>query len=350
MDDVRLSERKKKILHAIVNAHIADGEPVGSKTLADDKSLSCSSATIRNEMAELEAMGYLAQPHTSAGRVPSALGYRYYVDSIRDRYEMTAGEIEALNLHLQEKILQLDEILAEASRVAASLTNYTGVSVKPRALRRMASRFEVVYLGEHSLVLVMVFEDGTVKSKSMHVAFSVRREDAEQLGGLLNQHLAGVTAERITVAKICELERAMGYLAPIVSPVVKLIYETLTEGESGQVRIEGVNRLLQYPEYSDMDKFRDMLGLFEGDKEHLLNLVETSRDKSDDLSVYIGKENAVDVMKDSTFVYRTIRRNGEVVGAIGLIGPCRMDYSKVIETLNRVAGSVDRLINEESES
>ena len=99
-----------------------------------------------------------------------------------------------------------------------------------------------------------------------------------------------------------------------------------------------------------MDKFRDMLGLFEGDKEHLLNLVETSKDNSDDLSVYIGKENAVDVMKDSTFVYRTIRRNGEVVGAIGLIGPCRMDYSKVIETLNRVAGSVDRLINEESEN
>ncbi len=349
MDDARLSERKKKILHAIVNAHIADGEPVGSKTLADDKSLSCSSATIRNEMAELEAMGYLAQPHTSAGRVPSALGYRYYVDSIRDRYEMTAGEIEALNLHLQEKIVQLDEILAEASRVAASLTNYTGISVKPRSARRTVSRFEVVYLGEHSLVLVMVFGDGVVKSKSMHVAFSVRKEDADLLSMLLNQHLARLTAEQITVAKICELERAMGYLAPIVTPVVKLVYETLTEGEEGQVRIEGVNRLLQYPEYSDMDKFRDILGLFEGNKEHLLNMVETSRDSEDDISVYIGKENTVDVMKDSTFVYRTIRRHGEVVGAIGVIGPCRMDYSKVIETLNRVAGSVDRLINEESE-
>ncbi len=341
-----LSERKKRILYAIVNAHIAYGEPVGSKLLADNRSLSCSSATIRNEMAELEAMGYLEQPHTSAGRVPSERGYRYYVDSLRERYEMTTGEIEKLNMTMQTKLTELDEILAEASKLASSLTNYTGIALKPRASKKTVSRFEGVYLSEHNFVLVMIFADGTVTSKNIRLALTASQEDIAHLTALLNQHFAGRTAEEMTLSRICEMEKAMGYLSPLVSPVAKIIYGTLTEEDGGEVRIEGVNRLLQYPEYADVDKFRDMLGLFEEDKDRLLDIVNADSGKNNDVSVYIGKENSVEVMQDSAFVYRTIRRNGEVIGAIGIIGPRRMNYAKVIETVNRVASGVDHMINE----
>ncbi len=338
-----LSERKKKILHAIVNAHIAYGEPIGSKLLADDPALSCSSATIRNEMAELEALGYLEQPHTSAGRVPSELGYRYYVDALRSRYEMTQGEIERLDMALQSKLTELDEILAEASRLASSITNYTGISLKPRSQKITVSRFETVYLSEYNFVLVMVCSDGSVKTKNMHTAFPVKKEDLDKLVLQLNRHFTGVTAENLTMARIFDMEKAMGFMAPLISPVAKTVYEILSEND-GAVRVEGVNRLLQYPEYSDVGKMRGMLGLLEEGKEHLLDLVETDTGGEDGVSVYIGKENAVDVMRDSALIYKTIRHNGEVVGAIGVIGPCRMDYSKVIETLNRVASGVDRII------
>ena len=342
MDD-RLSERKKRILKAIVEAHIEFGEPVGSKFLTTDQQLTCSSATIRNEMAELEEMGYLEQPHTSAGRVPSELGYRFYVDTLLERYRMTKGEIEQTERALHRKLGELDQILADASRLASSLTNYTGIAFKPRAGHREILKFESAFVDEHHFVLIMVGTDGTVKTKNIHTAFRFTAMSLRQMTDLLNRYMAGVAPERVSLATVFEMEAEMGDAAPVVGPLLKTVYETMKEMDGGDVRVAGVDHLLQYPEYNDHERLRDMLGMLES-KENLLSLLP-AEGSGNDVGVYIGSESGLDVMSNSTFVYRTVQKNGKVVGAIGVIGPCRMDYSKVIGIINHLTENIDSVIN-----
>lgn len=343
--DHGLSDRKIRILQAIIEAHIADGEPVGSKYLAQDKQLACSSATIRNEMAELEALGYLEQPHTSAGRVPSELGYRLYVDALLERYRMTNSEIEAINRTLSDKLHELDEILSNASRLASSLTNYTSIAIKPRPATVRVERYESMYVDTRNFVLVMLFHGGAVKTKYLHLDFDLNEEQQAALVRLLNGGLCGLTSEEITISVICALEKQAGIAAAAVSPIVRAVYETMSEMDGGDVRVQGVNHLLEYPEYADVGRMKDMLTMFEK-KDELLDLIATGAD-DDNVHIYIGKENTVDVMNNSTLVYRQVKRDGHVVGAIGIIGPCRMNYSKVIETLNQLAEGIGGAMNED---
>ena len=205
-----LSERKRLILKAIVEAHISYGEPVGSKYLAADRQLTCSSATIRNEMAELEELGYLEQPHTSAGRVPSELGYRFYVDALLEQYRMTKSEIEQINRTLQRKMGELDQILSDASRLASSFTNYTGIAFKPRSVKTEIVRFESAFVDEHHFVLLMIAADGLVKTKNIHVSFRLSASALRRVTDLLNRHLAGVPSDRISLSVIYEMEAEMG--------------------------------------------------------------------------------------------------------------------------------------------
>ena len=340
-----LSDRKKKILQAIIEAHIAEGAPVGSKFLSQDKQLACSSATIRNEMAELEALGYLEQPHTSAGRVPSERGYRFYVDALLERYRMTSSEIEGIRRSLNDKLHELDDILSDASRLASSLTNYTSIAVRPRPASVRVERYEAMYVDPHNFVLVMLFHGGEVKTKYVHVDFDVDAYDLNLVCRLLNSRLINLTSEAITISLICSLEREAGHAAPLISPVLKSVYETMSELDGGDVQVQGVGNLLEYPEYADVDSMKSMLGMFEK-KDALLDLVAADAD-NDDVHIYIGSENTVDVMNNSALVYRQIKRGGRVVGAIGIIGPRRMNYSKVIETINQLAEGIDHAIGDE---
>lgn len=342
-----LSDRKIKILQAIIEAHIADGEPVGSKYLAQDKQLSCSSATIRNEMAELEALGYLEQPHTSAGRVPSELGYRFYVDALLERYRMTNSEIEVINRTLHDKLHELDEILSNASRLASALTNYTSIAIKPRPATVRVERYESMYVDTRNFVLVMLFYGGVVKTKYIHLEYELEEEQQSALVRLLNLGLVGLTSEEITISVICALEKQAGVAAPVISAIVRAVYETMSELDGGDVRVQGVNHLLEYPEYADVGRMKDMLTMLEK-KDELLDLIATDAEE-DGVHIYIGKENTVDVMSNSALVYRQVKRDGHVVGAIGIIGPCRMNYSKVIETLNQLAEGIDNAISDDGD-
>ncbi len=344
LEDYRISQRKQLILKAIIDAHIAYGEPVGSKYLAQDKQLACSSATIRNEMAELEALGFLEQPHTSAGRVPSQLGYRFYVDSLLRSYRMTAEEIGQINRTLRRKVSELDQILAEATRLASRFTNYTGISVRPRAAGTTIDRFEGIYLDSRSFLLVMMLTGGAVKTKTIRLAFPVSRETLENLIACFNELLVGREADMISFPVILEIERRMGEVAQIVHPIVRAIYDTMTEDDAGDLQVEGVNRLLQYPEYADREELRSVIDLLER-KDPILDVVSASRD-SDKVNVYIGSENNVQVMSNSTLVFKTVRSGDRVLGAIGIIGPRRMDYAKVISTIDQLALGIDHLLRD----
>ena len=338
-----LSERKKRILKAIVDAHIVDGEPVGSKYSMQDEHLNCSSATIRNEMAELEALGYLEQPHTSAGRVPSELGYRFYVDSLIESYAMTTNEITEINKLLKSKMNELDQILLAASKLAGNLTNYTSFLIKPRASSVRIKRFDVIFVDRHSMLLVMISDGGAVVTKRLSIDISVSQLTASDLAMALNDHIAGLTANEITLPIIVELENAMGDKAAIVNPIIKIIYESMNELDGGDLKVSGMDRLLQYPEYSNKDQLRELLGAFEK-KEDILELVSDS--EGDGVNVVIGSESSVKVMNNSALVFKPVVRDGKTLGAIGIIGPRRMDYAKVVATIEGLAGNVESILNE----
>ncbi len=337
-----LSERKKQILKAVVDAHIAGGEPVGSKVLMQQ--ISCSSATIRNEMAELEEMGYLEQPHTSAGRVPSEMGYRFYVDSLVEHYAMTAREIAQINQALKAKMSELDQILATASSLASNLTNYTGFALKPRAREIVISKFEAIYIAQGQFVLVMVGDDGSVKTRNVKLEMPCDSASVARLAATLNRYLVGHRAEEVTLPMMVAMEEAMAEDAAMIGPVVKLIYETVSESDRGELKVTGVDRLLQYPEYSDASQLKGLLGALE-QKNDLMDMISSAAER-DPHGVVIGSEASVKEMNNSTVVFKTITKDGKPVGAIGVIGPLRMDYARVLSTLDGLSGNIADLLGE----
>jgi len=338
-----LSERKKLILKAIVEAHIAEGEPVGSKSLMANQQIVCSSATIRNEMAELEEMGYLVQPHTSAGRVPSELGYRFYVDSLIEHYATTAHEVKEIGGLLKAKMNELDEVLMAASRVASSLTNYTGIAIKPRASAARINRFEIIYIRPVEFIVVMVAASGDVKTKSIHTEQEITADVTAQLSRVLNDNIAGLTSHQINLPIIMNMESEMGQGAGFVGPVIKAVYETLNELDDGAVRWSGIDQLLQYPEFEDRDTLKQVLGALEGQDE-ILDLV--SAGDREDVNVVFGAGGMTGPMNNSAMVYKHIVKDGKTVGAIGIIGPRRMDYAKVLATLESLSGDIADMLQD----
>jgi heat-inducible transcriptional repressor len=333
-----------QILKAIVDAHIAGGEPVGSKYLSQDVRISCSPATIRNEMAELEDMGYLVQPHTSAGRVPSELAYKYYVNALVSQYASTKSEIDEINQMLRYKLTEMDEILAEVSRLAASFTDYTGVAFKSGYGKVRIVQFKSVLLSARDFLLVMTFEGEIVKTKTIHLSFQISEDILRRFTEAANMYLVNLTSDAITMPIIVKLEALMGSAGAMVHPIVKVIYETMSELDSADVKLDGVTNLLQYPEYSDVSDFRDLLGVLE-EKDKLIDVISTRTTGGDGIQLYIGNENDTDGMKNTTLIFKNVNIGGKQL-SIGVIGPKRMNYSKVIEMLNSLATGIDNLFGE----
>ncbi len=341
MDDNRLSKRKAEILKAIVDAHITHGEPVGSKYLANEVGLTCSSATIRNEMADLKEMGYLIQPHTSAGSVPSELAYRYYVDALVKQYAETKSEIDEINDRLHYKLTEMDGILEEVSRLASSYTDYTGIAFKSGNAKVRVTKFDSLYVAPRDYTLVMMLSNGAIVPKNVHLYQQIEPEDLKRLTELINVYLVNLTSDKINMQLIARLEALMGRLHSIVHPTLKVIYEAMNEADSADIRVEGVNKLLKYPEYSDVSRLRDLLGVLE-EKDKLLDVISTHQSTNDGINVYIGTENDSDVMQNTTLIFKNINVGGKTL-AVGVIGPRRMDYEKVIGMINRLANGIDRM-------
>ncbi|MBQ7389828.1 MAG: heat-inducible transcription repressor HrcA [Clostridia bacterium] len=346
MADPRLTARQIQILKAVVDAHINNGEPVGSKYLSETDAFNCSPATIRNEMASLEQMGYLVQPHTSAGRVPSELAYRLYVDALIGQYSQTKFEIDEINERLRYKLTEMDKILSEASRLAASFTDYTGIAFKSGVGKARVNRFNGIFLGPRDFILVMSFDDDVVKSKTVHLPFSITEDVVRRFTEALNIYLVNLTADEMSMPIIVKIEAIMGSAGAIVHPAMKVIYETMNELDSADVKLDGITKLLQYPEYSDVTKLRSLLGVLE-EKDKLMDVIAANNSPEDGIHVYIGTENDSDVMKDTTLIFKNITL-GNSQFAVGVIGPKRMNYSKVIDMISRLANGIDRMLSDEN--
>ena len=348
-DSYELSDRKRSILRAIVEAHIKLGEPVGSKYLTQEESIPYSSATIRNEMAELEELGYLDQPHTSAGRIPSELGYRFYVDTLVTQYDTTAKEAGELKKLLSVKQAEIDKILENATKVASAMTNYTALSLRPRPSTITIKKYEAVYMGPTEVLMVMVGASDGVKTKKIKLPFAVDENTVKCLTAVLNQFLTGISINEMNISLMVDMENSLEAISQkekklcteLVSICVKSIYEAMNELGS-EIKFEGVNRLLEHPEYKNLEKLQGMISAIEN-KDDIIKAVSTIDQSDDETKIFIGSENMVKIMDDSTLIYKNLKLGGKTIGAIGIIGPCRMDYSKVLATIDRLSEEINNM-------
>ncbi|MFQ7242455.1 heat-inducible transcriptional repressor HrcA [Agathobaculum sp.] len=338
---MELSERKKQILKAIIGDYIRTAEPVGSKALTEGHALPFSSATIRNEMSELEEMGYLEKPHTSAGRIPSPRGYRLYVDELMEQPQDTGEEDPSLQSMMQTKVRELDRLIQEAVRLISSLTNYASVAVTPAMTQISIRQFEIIAVDKMNFVIVVVTDSGTVKNKMVRTIANVSKDEAELLTYVLNQTLTGLPLSHITAERFDIVRRAAG-LTALLAPVAEYVAELIEELSDQKVFLEGTNKLLRFPEYRDMHKAQVLLDYMEDDRRHLLPATR----KIDGIQFFIGPENGENPLSDTSAIYAKYDIGKIGQGVIGIVGPTRMDYAKLSAQLSRFAKGLNKLIAE----
>ena len=335
-----ISPRKKKILAAVVDEYIRTAEPVGSKTIAAIADLGCSSATIRNELSELTALGYLEQPHTSAGRIPSPQGYRFYVNKLMERQKLSIEETETINAHLNQKMEQLDRLMSDAGRLAGRLTGYPALTLSaPRAAT--ARRFDLIYIDANTFIIVLLLGNNTVKNKLVHLPFSVEQGQIQKLAALFNAGFTGIPEEEITPVLISATERAARDTMGLTSIIAAYTIEALSQSREGEAFVTGESSLLQQPEFRDPDKAHRVISYL-SDSQHLMGLPGKVTD--DSVRVIIGPENVAEELRDSSVVMVSYDAGEGQRGLIGVVGPLRMDYSAVAAKLQYIADGLSRLL------
>lgn len=335
-----VSERKKKILAAVIDEYIRTAEPVGSKVIAEKAGLGCSSATIRNELAELVNMGFLEQPHTSAGRVPTPTGYRMYVNELMERQKLSLEETEEINHRLNEKIKQLDDTISDVSRLASQITDYPALALTTRTAVTI-KRFDIIYVDANTFIIVVLLSDNAVKNRLVHLPVSVNEQMIRKLSTLFNANFTGIEEEQITPLLISSAERAADDTMGITSVIAAFAIEVLSEAFKPTTFVTGENRLLSQPEYRNPDKAHKLMSYLSQGGNVLLQ-GNASDYGCDGVQVLIGPENVAEELKDSSVVIATYDAGDNTKGLIGIVGPTRMDYSAVAAKLSALAAGLSR--------
>lgn len=338
---MELSERKKAILKSVIDAYIRTGDPVGSKALTESRQFSLSSATIRSEMNDLEAMGYLEQPHTSAGRVPTPRGYRTYVDSLMEKYFLGMEELEVLNEVMNSKLVEVGRLMDEAARALGRVTNYATFAILGGD-SNIAQRYETVFVDENSFLLIMVCKDGSIRNRHVKLTSTVTEEMLSRAKAALNSTLANLSAEQITLPVVLAFEEQMADERTLSGTILRVVHEMLGSYDREKVHVEGVSNLLSYPEFMNAAKFQSILSLFE-ERQRFADLMQ--RAVPGQTCVILGDENDGEFAPpDTGFVFHPIKVGDKVVGGIGVIGPQRMDYKKVVASLDYFAAGLTEQI------
>ena len=336
--DQELDDRKKKILKAIIKTYMETGEPVGSRTISKFADLNVSSATIRNEMSDLTDMGYIVQPHTSAGRIPSDKGYRLYVDELMKEKESEVQEIKDLMI---EKTDKLDKMLKQVAKVLASNTNYSGSKIKFIQLSRVTPL---------QLVAVVVSDNNVIRNQIINLDEEMDDQTILKLNLLLNTNLNGVPIQDINLGMIARLKEQAGVHGSVVGTVLDAVADTIQVDEDDmQIYTSGATNIFKYPELADTSKASELISAFE-EKQDLVDLVKERMSDTENtgIQVYIGDEMPVQTMKDCSVVTATYELGKGMHGTIGIIGPKRMDYANVVDSLKALKVQLDELIKKES--
>lgn len=337
-----LNERKLKILKAVIQNYLETGEPVGSRTISKYTDLNLSSATIRNEMADLEELGYILQPHTSAGRIPSDKGYRLYVDMLMQDKEQEVMEMKEQMLQKADK---MDQLLKQAARVLANSTNYATMVSAPVSMKNRLKFIQLSQVDEEQLIAVIVLEGNIVKNQIIEVNETLNSETLLKLNMLLNTTLNGMSIDQITLGLIAKLKEQAGIHSGVISDVLDAVANVIQLDQDMEIYTSGATNIFRYPELSDKQSAQEIISAFE-EKQQLTELVtQTLSSESKGIQVYIGNETPVQNMKDCSIVTATYELGEGMQGTIGIIGPKRMDYEHVMNTLKTLQTELDTIFH-----
>jgi len=343
---VELDERKLKILKAIIHTYLETGEPVGSRTISKYTDLNLSSATIRNEMADLEELGYILQPHTSAGRIPSDQGYRLYVDDMmkdrEDNLKKKEKEIDDMKEFLVDKVDRVEVMLKNMAKTLATNTNYATMITSPQYSKNKIKFIQLSQVEPDKILCVVVTQSKMIKNKIIDVNEELNNEELLKLNLLLNTSLAGLALDEINLGMISNITCQAGEQVEFLRNVLDAVAAAFDNEDDLEIYTSGATNIFKYPELSDRERATQLICTLE-EKQLLTSLIADSLDneESTGIQVYIGNETPVQTMKDCSVVTATYELEDGVRGTIGIIGPKRMDYEKVVETLNTVKSKLN---------
>lgn len=342
---VSLNDRKIKILNAIINDYIATAEPVGSRTIAKKYDMGISSATIRNEMSDLEEMGFIVQPHASAGRIPSDMGYRLYVDRLMKHKELAENDQEFLKSIVSTNISRIDFLMEETAKALSLLTRYTTIISEPVVKRTNLKQIRFMPLDNDSIMLIIATEENYIKNHIIKIKdipeFQADDDILYDISKSINNILKGLSLDEINNETIRELKLCLGEGSGIIEPLIKAVTSTMVSAESVQVHLSGTKNILAFPEFSDMQKAKSLFQTLE-EKDVLVTLL--GENLGSDLQILIGNENSIQEMKDCSIITTSYKLGGNTRGNIGILGPTRMDYSQVVSVLNGMVKNIEKVL------
>ncbi len=336
-----LSERKKQILKVVVEDYIRTAEPVGSKAIAAEMGGSVSSATIRNELSDLVELGYLEQPHTSAGRVPSPKGYRLYVNELMEHQRLSLAETEKINQSLQMKMEELDRVISQAGKAVSAFVNYPAYAATAVKSGVSARRFDLLPVDEKSCIVVMMMGDDRVRSQLLRLQLKVERDQMAALVELLNRHFTNISTKEMNQKLMAIAEGISPQMFLLLSQTVNYAVEVLEEAGRREFIMSGTNQLLKLPEFRDADKAHELMSFLSDDKEKLPVPDEGP------MKILIGPENVNAALKDTSVVVASYDIGDNMRGLIGVVGPTRMDYAAVAARLSGFADGLTRLFGKQ---
>lgn len=340
-----LDERKMKILDAIIRTYLETGEPVGSRTISKYTDLNLSSATIRNEMSDLEELGYIVQPHTSAGRIPSDKGYRFYVDHLLETERLE--EISSMKEFVIDHTEKMDQVLKQIAKMLAQNTNYATMVTSPKYNGNKVKFIQLSQLDDGQLLAVIVMEANVVKNKIIPLDAPLDNETLLRLNVLLNSTLNGLSIPEINLGTISKMKEQAGSYSDIVGIVLDAVAETISQEEM-EIYTSGATNIFKYPELSDSQKASELIYTLE-EKQQLATLVSDSLNNNETgIQVYIGNESPIQTMKDCSVVTATYELGEGIKGTVGIIGPKRMDYEKVMDSLKLLTTQLDDMMKKPS--
>ncbi len=337
---MELTDRKKKVLRCIVDLYIRTAEPVGSKAISALPDMNYSSATIRNEMADLTTLGYLEQPHTSAGRIPSAAGYRLYVDELMADYRLSLDETKSISSAIEEKMQRVDKMVEKVAKLVSQATDLPAISVAARSGGTTVKRFDLILAGQGSIILVILLSSDEVVNKLIKLPVNVSDTDLKLLCAVLNAAMTGIPADGFTAGLLEKVMGAAGNAASLVPVIVDFTTETLRRSGSANMAVAGHSRLLGLPEYRDVDKAQRVMASI--DEDALSNLPAVMMNENG-TKVLVGPENVASELKDTSVVMTKFDIGDGLQGMIGVVGPTRMDYAKVTARLSFFAESLSKM-------
>ena len=335
---MELTARKKQILKIVVESYIDTAEPLGSKAIAERMPEKVSSATVRNELSELSDMGYLEQPHTSAGRIPSPLGYRLYVNELMERKPISAEEAAQINDTLQQELKGTDQVIAKTGQMVSSFVDYPTYAVADHTADATVRRFELIAVDSASVIAVVMLSDSRVKSRLMQLSLPLEAETLPQISHLLNTHFTGIGSAEMNAHLMNLSDQVSGQWFLLLNQVVEYAAELLKESQQHEVFTNGASQLLKFPEFRDIDKAHDLMHFMVDSKEQLPVPADGRA-----MQILIGPENVNDALKESSVVVASYDIGDGMRGLVGVVGPTRMDYATVAARLSYFAESLTRM-------